>query len=308
MKKEDPLVSVIVLNWNGKDYLRKCLVSLQKTQYPNFEVIVVDNASTDGSSQMVYEMFPWVKLIVNKKNVGFSLGNNIGIKNANGEIIVLLNNDTEVHPEWLNKIIHIFKKDPTIGIVGCILCFPKTDIIQFSGAYLHPAGYGIVPHYGMRLRDLKFPDIWEVDYVMGAALAIKRGTIKKIGLLDPAFFAYYEDVDWCFRVKKSGYKVVMCKGIVYHYGSAAWGRRSFNQLYLNEINRIRFLKKHFKGFDYIKRILIYELLYWLQKLLKARKVLCSSKIEKEQFNVLKYIFNLLIIKSIAYVKLLKGDL
>jgi len=136
------LVSVVILNWNGGDYLRRCVESVLETDYPRnlIEVIVVDNGSTDGSAKSIKKMYPQVKLIENKKNLGFCVGNNVGINKASGDLIILLNNDTIVDNGWIREILKK-AKDPKVGIVGCRLYFPQTKVIQVIGFRSKFLGY-----------------------------------------------------------------------------------------------------------------------------------------------------------------------
>ncbi|MEM2618737.1 MAG: glycosyltransferase family 2 protein [candidate division WOR-3 bacterium] len=231
------LVSIIVLNFNGKDLLERCLDSIKEnTSYPNYEVIVVDNGSTDGSQAMVEKRYRWVKLIKNKENLGFAKGNNIGIRAAEGDYILLLNNDTIIiQKDWLNNMVATAEEDPRIGIVGCRLITPD-GTIQHVGGWFNIRGTG---HY---VKDIDRTR--EVDYVTGTALLIKREVINKIGLLDENFSpAYYEDTDWCARCKKAGYKVVCThKSTIIHVGSATAGRyySSDVRFYIENKNRLRF--------------------------------------------------------------------
>lgn len=240
-----PLVSVVILNWNGGDYLRRCVNSVLETDYPRnlLEVIVVDNGSTDGSARSAKKMYQQVKLIENRRNLGFCVGNNIGIKRASGDLIVLLNNDTIVDKDWIKEIL---KKasDPKVGIVGCRLYFPGTKIIQTLGFRVKFLGCWESIGAG-QMDNGQFDDTEDVDYVSGAAIAIEREVIDKIGLLDPEFYAYCEDADWCYRAEKVGYRVVISNAIVYHYGSMSWDRLPLKKAYLANRNHLYFIMKHY---------------------------------------------------------------
>jgi GT2 family glycosyltransferase len=238
-------ISIIILNWNGGDYLIRCVDSVMKTDYPNdlLEVIIVDNGSTDGSAKLAKKMFPQVKLIENERNLGFCIGNNIGIKNSSGDIIILLNNDTFVDKDWIKEILKC-AQDPEVGIIGCRLYFPGTRIIQSLGFKMKFLGFYESIGAGQEDKG-QFYDVGYVDYVAGAAMAIKREVLNRIGLLDPAFYAGHEDVDLCYRARRAGYKVVTSNAIVYHYGSLSWNKLPVRKIYLAERNKIYFVLKHY---------------------------------------------------------------
>jgi GT2 family glycosyltransferase len=238
-----PKVSIIVLNYNGGKYLKECLDSVLRTDYHNIEVIVVDNASDDGSPEFVKKHYPQVILIENEKNLGFCEGNNIGIRKATGEIIILLNNDTIVDSKWIKEILKK-AEDPKVGIVGCRLYFPGSKIIQSLGFRMRFLGYWESIGAG-QIDNGQFDEIRDVDFVSGAALAIKREVIKKIGLFDSEFYAYNEDKDLCYRARKAGYRVITSNAVVYHYGSMSWDRFQIKKIYLNNRNLLRFVIKHY---------------------------------------------------------------
>jgi GT2 family glycosyltransferase len=252
-----PKVSIIILNYNGGRYLKECLDSVLMTDYHNIEVIVVDNASDDGSPEFVKKHYPQVILIENEKNLGFCEGNNIGIRKATGEIIILLNNDTIVDSKWIKEILKK-AEDPKVGIVGCRLYFPKTKIIQSLGYHVRFLGYWESIGAG-QIDNSQFDEIKDVDYVSGAALAVKREVLDKIGLLDPTFYAYHEDVDICYRARQAGYKVVTSNAIVYHYGSLSWNRLPIRKMYLVQRNGIQFILKHYPPKNLLRYIFEYPI-------------------------------------------------
>lgn len=240
-----PLVSVIILNWNGKDYLNRCVKSVLETNYPQnlVEIIVVDNGSTDGSVEFITQTFPQVKLIENKKNLGFCEGNNVGMKKASGDLVILLNNDTVVDSAWINEILKK-AKDPRVGIVGCKLYFPGTKIIQVVGFKFKFEGYWETIGSGEEDNG-QFDDITGLDYFSGASLVTKKEVIAKIGFLDPKFYSYSEDADFCYRASKAGYILAASNAIVYHYGSMSWDKLPLKKAYLHCRNRLYFVIKHY---------------------------------------------------------------
>ena len=252
-------VSVIILNWNGGDYLMRCVDSVMKTDYPGdlLEVIIVDNGSIDGSARLAKKMYPQIKLIENGRNLGFCVGNNIGIKHSSGDIVVLLNNDTIVDRNWIKEILK-YAQDPRVGIIGCKLYFPGTKIIQSLGFRMRFLGYWESIGAGQEDNG-QFDKFGCVDYVSGAALAVKRKVLDKIGLLDPTFYAYYEDVDICYRARQAGYKVVTSNAIVYHYGSLSWNRLPIRKMYLVQRNGIQFILKHYPPKNLLRYIFEYPI-------------------------------------------------
>lgn len=260
-----PLVSIIVLNWNKRKYLKRCLDSVLNTDYPRIEIMISDNGSTDGSVELINKEYHSVILIENTTNLGFCEGNNVAIKRAKGDIVVLLNNDTWVDKNWIKEIVKA-ASDPKVGVIGCKLFFADTNVIQSLGYHLHLLGHHI--NRGLlKVDDEKFETekVTAVDYVTGSALAIKRSVISKIGLLDPTFYAYFEDADWCYRAKDAGYKVVVApKAIVHHFGSVSWNNFSFKKVYLTERNRFYFILKHYYGLTLLKALTLHDLKYICQ--------------------------------------------
>ena len=240
----NPLISVIVLTWNGLHYLEACLQALWAQEYPAFEILVVDNGSVDGTPQWVAEHFPQVRLICNERNLGFSGGNNAGLRAAQGDLLVLLNNDTEVHPGWLSALAEAFA-DPTVGMVGCKLLYPD-GTIQHAGGFIYgPRGES--EHVGRFAPDEgQFDQLADADFVTGAALAISRVVMQEIGLLDEGFSPiYYEDVDWCYRARAAGYRIVyQPAAVVTHHESKATSLESHRHKFIMNHGRVRFLLKH----------------------------------------------------------------
>ena len=239
-----PRASVIVLAWNGIEYLEDCLDAVLAQDYADFETIVVDNGSTDGSPDLVAERFPQVHLIRNERNLGFASGNNVGLRAAAGDLLVLLNQDTHVHPGWLAALAGVFD-DPALGIAGCKLLFPD-GTIQHAGAYLYgPRGES--KHVGCHSPDEgQFDHLADADFVTGAALAINRTALDKCGPLDEGFSpAYYEDVDWCYRVRAAGCRVVyQPQAVATHYESTAMDPLSHERRFAENQGRLRLLFKH----------------------------------------------------------------
>ena len=209
---ESPLVSIIIVNYNGKRFLKECLSTVLGSKYPNFEVIFVDNASTDKSLDFVSSVFSknrCLKIIRNHKNLGFGPANNVGFKQAKGDYIVFLNNDTSVEPGWLAILVEAMESDGTIGLASPV-------VLNFDGMTIQSAGIlkcdYITPSiwFGMNKDYFKetFPKVFDISSVIGAAMITKRLFLEQIGMFDPKYFYYYDDDYLSFRTWIAGKRVV----------------------------------------------------------------------------------------------------
>ncbi|MEM0171612.1 MAG: glycosyltransferase family 2 protein [Thermoproteota archaeon] len=219
-----PRISVVILNYNGMRFLETCLKSLLSSTYRDFEIILVDNGSRDGSVEYLKESFskePRLKIIPLRKNYGFAMGNNIGYKytNPNSEFVFFLNNDTEVENDCLEKIIRKMENDDSIGAAQ-----PKIRRMTDRGKIDAVGGiadyYGRTWHRGSGEYDYgQYDSVSETFYAQGAAIVVRRKVINEIGLFEPAYFIYYEETDLCWRIWLAGYRVVVIpEAVVYHYG------------------------------------------------------------------------------------------
>jgi GT2 family glycosyltransferase len=199
--------SVIIPVWNGRQHLPACLDALLAQDYPDFEVIAVDNASTDGSADFVARNYPKVRLIRNKRNLGFAGGCNVGLRAAQGDILMLLNQDTSVRPGWLQVLAEALQ-EPGVGVAGCKILYPDGKTIQHAGGWIEWP-WGLARHHGQGEQDTGQWDVSRsVEYVTGAAMAFRRDVLDQVGLLDEGFWpGYFEDSDFCFRVRETGYEV-----------------------------------------------------------------------------------------------------
>jgi len=304
-----PKISIIIVNWNGKKFIRQCLSSVFSSNYPKskLEVIVVDNASTDGSDKIILNEFPGIILIKNAKNLGYCEANNIGIRSSTGDIIFLLNNDTFIDPDCLIEIVKTMNSSQ-IGIVGCKLVYMNTSIIQSCGCREIFPGYWEDIAGGLSSAEFTYKDPFEVDYVYGAALAVRREVLKKIGLLDPVYWAYVEDVDLCYRARKSGFKVVTApKAVVYHYGSASWTGRLFKQYLLMYRNKALFIYKNRQNLTYLLEYIFWYIpsfmLRSLRNLILQRTVTqrIYQKISKKNHNYFIQIAMLFILNTFFFI-------
>lgn len=210
MPRQSPKISIILLNWNGKKDTLECLASLQKVRYPNFQAIVVDNGSTDGSVAVLRAAHPHLPILENGSNLGFAGGNNPGIEWAlrhHAEWVLLLNNDTVVAPDFLDAFLKAAKEQPKGKIFGAkILRYSQPEIIDHLGGFWNPqVGEFISPDSGQ--PDHPYFNMRAADYVCGAALLMHRSVPETIGLLEPNFFLFWEESDYCYRAKKAGLEV-----------------------------------------------------------------------------------------------------
>jgi len=236
--------SVIIPVWNGRRFLQNCLDALLAQEGVDFEVIVVDNASSDGSASLVAEKFPAVRLIRNKRNLGFAGGCNTGLKVAQGNILVLLNQDTIVRPNWL-RVLSNALHDHKIGVVGCKIFYPDGKTIQHAGAWIEWP-LGLARHYGQGEQDT---GAWDtpraVEYVTGAAMAFRRDVLERVGFLDEGFWpGYFEDIDFCFRAREAGYEIwyIPDATLVHEETTSSPNQQFISQSY--QRGRLRFLLKH----------------------------------------------------------------
>lgn len=219
-----PLISIIIPNWNGREHLRICLDSLRAQRQRNFEIILVDNGSTDGSQQFIRDEYPEVNLIELGQNRGFTGACIAGYAVASGHYIVLLNNDTECDPEWLKEIVAVFLDDFRVGIVASkILLFDRRDHFHAAGDFVRLDG--IPGNRGVWERDTGQYDQQEkVFSACGAAAAYRRQMLDEIGFLDPDFFFSCEDVDMGWRANLAGWQVMYVPtALVYHKLKATGG-------------------------------------------------------------------------------------
>jgi GT2 family glycosyltransferase len=208
-----PSVVIIILNWNGVDDTLDCIESLRQLDYKRCEIVVVDNGSTDGSVPTLRRRFPEVGLIEMNENLGYTGGNNVGLRYAlarGADYALLLNNDTEVAPDFLRRLVEAAESDPIIGIAGATIYYHERPDVIWS------AGGAIDWRRGSTcMVGLNEPDKGQfgteprtVDFVTGCVLLVRRGVIEQVGLLDERFFAYYEEGEWCVRARRAGFKVV----------------------------------------------------------------------------------------------------
>ncbi|MBI4099773.1 glycosyltransferase family 2 protein [Candidatus Microgenomates bacterium] len=227
MKK--PLLSVVILNWNTRDLLHQCLASLPKRD--DFQVIVVDNASDDDSVAMIKKDFPWVTLIQSPANVGFTRGNNLARKIASGKYVLFLNSDTKVFPQTIETMVEFMASDSKIGIATCLTLLPNGKLYYACHRGFPTPGSSLL--YFLGLPSNYSGSFWpinkihEIDACSGTFLLIQKTLLDKIGWFDEDYFAYGEDLEMCYEVKRLGYKVMFNPQVsILHYWGASSGLKS----------------------------------------------------------------------------------
>lgn len=242
-----PLVSVVILNWNGGTYAEEAIASVLKQNYPEYELIVVDNGSVDFSLQTIKDRFKdKLRLIENKANVGFAAGNNIGIRQARGEYVALLNNDAVADLSWLKELVTIAQTDPVIGMCASkVLNYFERDIIDTVGHLVYRDGLN--RGRGRLEKDSgQYDNIEEIFFPSGAAALYRKAMLDEIGLFDEDFFAYGEDADIGIRGKLAGWKCIYVpKAIAYHRYSASSFAYSPMKAFFVERNRVWVALKNF---------------------------------------------------------------
>ncbi|NND71268.1 MAG: glycosyltransferase family 2 protein [Rhodothermales bacterium] len=245
-------VSIIIVTWNGLELLKRCLPSVVATDYPNLEIIISDNNSSDGSSEWVTESFPDIKVLRHPQNYAFCRGNNEGIKVATGDIVVLLNNDVEVPPDWLNPIVESFEADLSIGAIQPkLLQMENRDHFEYSGGaggHLDRFGYPFTRgrvFFTMEMDNGQYDETQDIFWASGAALALRRTAIDTVGLLDENFVLHMEEIDLCWRLQRAGYRI-QCNtaSVVYHIGGASLPPSDPQKAYYNFRNSLMLLYKN----------------------------------------------------------------
>jgi GT2 family glycosyltransferase len=225
MLKNHSFVSVVIVNYNGFDHLKKCVASLLRSEYPLYEIIIVDNGSIDGSISKIRKEFEEHKdrivILDLMNNLGFAIGNRIGANKALGKYILFLNNDTKVESSTLCELASVMDRDPSIGVAQAkILRMDKPDTFDCAGAIMNV--FGVSSPLGANEKDIgQYDQVDEISYAKGAAMMVRKEIWNRLDGFDPLFFVYCEESDFCWRVWLSGYRVVFApSATVYHVGSA----------------------------------------------------------------------------------------
>ena len=282
-------LAIIIVNWKQYDLTKKCLLSINKTKFNNYKIILVDNESSEKKLNVLLNDFNNLKVIQNKLNLGFGVANNQAITYAldkNYDYVMLLNNDTEVDQNFISPLINCIENNNSIGgVQPLIMNYNKRDLIWSAGGYINK-------FFGNTTTNKSLEKKLNLDWITGCCMLLKTEVIKKTKLLDENFFAYYEDVDWSLRIKDLGYSLQLVEtSLIYHHGSissnnsTSEGRLSAYVHYLNFKNHIYFLRKHSEKFNFFGVVL-----YQLMKLISYSMYF----ILRFRFNKLKMIYKGLI--------------
>ncbi len=241
-----PFVSLVIPSYNGKELTIKLLESLKKTTYKNYEIVLVDNGSSDGTYEHVRTHYPYVKSVKIEKNRGFAGGMNFGIKKSKGDYIVVMNNDMTFDPKWLAELVKVAEDDKSIGILGSAYTEKNIDFVRLGYVECGKTLLNFKPIDIQKKNFRKLPPVTNVDNTFGLT---RRTLLNKVGLFDEKFFIYWEEVDLCYRAKKAGYKIaVATKSTVFHGGSQTMKKYSFLKTFHYHKNKIRFIMKNLNAF------------------------------------------------------------
>ncbi len=292
-------LSIVVVNWNVRDHLRRCLISIFAAGPTGLEVIVVDNASTDGSPDMIRAEFPRVTLIANRDNRGFPAANNQGLAAARGRFVMTLNPDTEIVGEALARLIAYLDAHPGVGALGPQLLnpddsiqssrrrFPTFATALFESTWLQGrAPRGVLRHY--YVDDVAAEVEQEVDWVTGACIVVRREALDAVGGFDESFFMYSEELDWCRRIKSAGWKIVYLPGaqVMHHAGKSSEQAVAARHIHF-QTSKVRYFRKYHGWFAAsVLRVFLLAMYVW-QIGLESLKALLGHKrdIRRERIGV-----------------------
>jgi len=281
-----PLISIVILNYNAEKFLDECLSSIYKTEKANFEIILVDNASTDKSYREYTQKFSEIKLIENKKNLGYCEGNNVGIRASKGEFVVILNPDTVVTPTWLHELIDAYEANGEGIYQPKILATTDHDMLLSSGQFIQLFGFGYSRGKGEK-HIQENNGVEKIGYASGTCLFTSKTILKKLDNFDPFLFAYHDDLDLCWRAAMSGINsFYVPTSVIFHpiegY-SFKWSKFKF---YLMERNRQYCLLTHFTKSNYLKMLPSLILVDFAVSMFYLKKGMFITKI-KTSLNIIK---------------------
>lgn len=252
MAADQPLVSIITINYNQLEVTCDMLASIRQSSYTHYEIILVDNASQTNPEAEIATQFPEVRFIRSEENLGFSGGNNLGIQASQGEYLFFVNNDTEFTPGLIAQLLQLFAEKPKLGAVSPKILFHpdvvdgQKDLIQYLGTTHVNTITARNITIGEREKDQgQYTQPLTTAYVHGAAMMVPRKVIEKAGLMPAFFFLYYEELDWSERIRAAGYEIyVEPRASIYHKESISVGKMSTLKTYYLNRNRILFMRRN----------------------------------------------------------------
>lgn len=274
--KQPPFVSIIIVSYNAKGYLKNCLESLSKMTYPHYEILLVDNGSTDGTSEFVKKKFPHVTILKNSVNLGFSGGHDVALRQVLGDAVLLLNSDTIVQGNLLTVLIEELYANKNIGAVQPkLVLYPQKNQIDSIGSFF--LSTGVLYHFGLE----KNPDLsiynkpMEIYCSKAACLLVKLEVIKKTGLFDKDFFTVFEDTDFCHRIWLAGYRIIYTpRTTVYHKagGTNNRARRSFIIFHSEKNRMLSYIKNLSLGYlgEVLSKLILAEFVMIIINLLRGK--------------------------------------
>lgn len=245
-------VTIVILNWNGRSFLEQFLPSVMATDYEAFEVLVVDNGSADDSLSWLSQHYPQVRQLPLDKNYGFTTGNNLALPEVKTPYFVLLNNDVEVEAGWLRPLVDLMDQDPQVAAIQPkLLAYQDRERFEYAGAaggFIDKLGY---PFSRGRIFELtekdegQFEEPCEIFWSTGACMLVRKSVVDEIGLFEDRYFAHMEEIDFCWRAKNFGYKIMYEPGgVAYHLGGGTLPRSSPRKTFLNARNSLATMLKN----------------------------------------------------------------
>lgn len=276
-----PLISVLILNYNGLKYVDQCLSSVFNTNYSRFEVIFIDNASTDGSVEHVIHRYgsdARLRIVRNPRNYGFAKGNNIGARYARGDYLVFLNVDTKVDPSWLKELVKAFELNPDLGAAQAkLLKMNNPQRLDTCGHMLTP--YGFTYEVGLNDEANRYTKSFEILAGKGAALIVRHGVFEEVGGFDEDYFLLREETDLCWRIWLRGYRVVFIPdAVVYHAVGGTFKRSNIQSIYFFQRNMIITLIKNLEFKNVLKVLPIHVSLLLIDSLIADLKGKKASRL------------------------------
>lgn len=252
MIQDIPKVALVILNWNGLKHLRQFMPSVMSSVYPDLDIIIGDNASTDGSVEFIRKEYPSIQVIQNDDNYGFTGGYNRVLEKVEADYFILLNSDVEVSPEWIQPVIQLMESDPLIAAAAPkIRAYNQRTHFEHAGAaggfidtYGYPFCRGRI-FYEIEKDNGQYQQSGEVFWATGAAMFVKKKCWQEAGGFDERFFAHMEEIDLCWRLKNMGYKVMYCaESEVFHFGGGTLNVENPFKTYLNFRNNLLLLSNN----------------------------------------------------------------